>query len=744
MTYENEVKTKRNQNIGFYFKFEGIETMLSTHNFNGLIAGDFLEAVNIDTISNISNSLDRQMSFIEPSGCSFQVADSPQIRQYFLRKGGVEKSLTANVTAFDTSISVDDMGLTIGDDLYLNRETLTITSSYSGGAYNVSRAAYGSVVTAHAAGSIVSTRPRHWLTRNCTFYAVDIPTNFTSVFGIYFLSDSPKFTNGAWNLNLVDLLAKLAAPIFKGWKEQESIEISDGGDYIVGTGENNSNPVTLGVEDIRNFVANHDDRGHVKISFGDYWGVFVLFGVGSINTGTSEITVAFSHVVSSNFGEDFSKSDFKNKLIDSQKAELKLVLFFDGQINYLANLLLHSHFGDGLNGYYDKLGGHERVQNTGNFDVSEKKIGAGIPQSLVDSTSFLYCSRDRITIYIDEQQTLIDFFANEILWRSGGYLYVSSEGKIAFKRYAPLTVRNNALTLNETQILQTQTNSVDDETTQVSRAVFECNYHPQNGFLKGIEILFSDDEATLGDSRAELSFKCKGIWVGGIRNGMINVAVSDFLQIQVYLERYQVRQANSGHKISIKLPWQLSELAKIGVKIKVTDSTLPSHTDSGSLSEVFFEVVGDNLNVESGDFVVECESVLTGVLVCPSFEVASYNSGSSEITVNNDGNLGEGTLYTGSSAENVAQDWPIRIYFASTNFETYEDNLVYSSTVDFIVLRNAPTINPSAGDILTIRNGEDTGELNSDNADILDYAFGANAGLQVGSGAYLRSGARWG
>lgn len=744
MTYKEEIESKRNQDIGFYFKFEGIETMLSTHNFNTLISGDFLECINVDSISNISNTLDREMSYIEPSGCSFQVSDSPLTRQYFLRKGGVEKYLTANMGSFDASISVDDMGLDIGDDIYLDRETLTITSSYSSGSYNVTRAAYGSIVTAHTSGSIASTRPRHWLTRNCTLYAVDLKTYQTSVFGIYFLSDSPKFNDGAWSLSLVDLMAKLAAPLFKGWKEQESTEIYDYGTHIVGAGEDNSNPVTLVVEDIRNFVLNHDDRGHVKVTWGDYWGVFLLLGVGSVNTGTSEVTIAFSHVLSSNFGEDFSKSDFKNKLIDSQQATVKLVFYFDGQINYLANLLLHSHFGDGLNGYYDKLGGNERVQSTGNFDQSEKRIGAGIPQSLVDSTSFLYCSRDRITIYIDEQTTLLDFFGNEILWRSGGYLYVSSEGKISFKRYAPLTVRNNALTLDESKILQTQTNSVDDETTQLSRAVFDCNYHPEKGFLKGIEILFSDDEAILGDNRAELSFQCKGIWVGGINNGMISVAVSDFLQIQVYLERYQTRQAHSGHKVSIKLPWQLSELAKIGTKVKVTDSTLPSHTDSGSLSQVFFEVVGDNMNPRNGDFVVECESVLTGALVCPSFEVSFYDAGTLEITVNNGGNLGDGVLYSGSSAEDVQPDWLVRIYFSSTNFETYEDNIVYAATVDFIKLRNAPTIAPSAGDVITIRNSEDTGNLNNDNADILDYAFGADTNLEVGAGSYLRAGPRWG
>lgn len=746
MSYNDNIEGRRSQEIGFYFEFSGIKSRLSTHNFNDDLDGEFIEAVDFDSISEISNSLNRQLSFVQPSGCTFLVNDSPEIRNYFLRRGGVEKSLTADFDSFSTFIDVADMGLSIGDFLYVNQETCTIDSVYGSGGYTVTRASSNSFVANHRQGTIVSDRPRHWLNRNCKMYAVDLVSYASTVFGSFFLSDSPKFTDGRWSIQLVDLLSKLNAPCFKGWKEQESVSIAAGGDYIVGTGEQNSNIVDIELPDVNEIVLNSDNRGHVKVEFDDYWGVFTVLGSTALDVSSDTLSLAFSHVVSHNFGDSFSKSTFKDKLIDSEKAAVSLIFFFDGQLNYLANLLLHSRIGDGLNGYYDKLAGRDRQYNSGAFDSSEKRIGAGIDQSLIDPVSFLYCSNDRVTLYIDSEIQLIDIFADEILWRSGGYLYVNNSGQIAFKRYSPLTVRHDALTIDDSVNLQVTSNSIDDENTQISRAVFECNYNPKFGFLKQVEIIFVDDEGIYGDNRAELSFKSRGVWVGGISGGMQNIAVTNFLQIQIYLERVKQRQVTSSHRIHLKLPWQMHTQVPIGKKLKVTDSTMPSHVDSGSLSEVYFEVVGEQYQNEEGTVVVELESVAIGVLVVPSFEVASYDAGDNEITINTGGNLGSGVLFDSNPAMDFAADWKVRIYRAAASppFSTHEDNLVYAVTGDFMELRNTPIINPAAGDIVTIVNGEDTSNLNDINADIQDFAFGADSNLEVGSGAYLRDGSRWG
>ena len=210
------------------------------------------------------------------------------------------------------------------------------------------------------------------------------------------------------------------------------------------------------------------------------------------------------------------------------------------------------------------------------------------------------------------------------------------------------------------------------------------------------------------------------------------------------LERIKQRQIDSSHKIKVILPWQFYFKTLVGEYLNVTDSRLPSHRDSSSLN-ANFEVVGRDVNVSDGTIIVDLEGVQSGVLVAPSLEVQSYNAGTSEVTINNSGNLGDTVLYDEKAANDFPKTCLVRIWRVGANFSTYEDNTCDLASVDnVLVLKSTPTISPAAGDIITILDGDDTDNLNDVGADVQDFAFGANSSFQVGTGSYLRDSSRWG
>ena len=160
----------------------------------------------------------------------------------------------------------------------------------SGGSYNVTRGMYDSSATAHTDGIIISTQPRHWLSRPVKLYSVEISTGETQLIASGILSASPAFDSGKWGFDSVDIMTELNRTVFTNWREQQAISIE--AHASLGHSSAKTNVLAFEVQDVNNFALDYYGPSmKVKISSGSEWAIYYTYGSDSISIGTSKVKI---------------------------------------------------------------------------------------------------------------------------------------------------------------------------------------------------------------------------------------------------------------------------------------------------------------------------------------------------------------------------------------------------------------------------------------------------------------------
>ena len=147
---------------------------------------------------------------------------------------------------------------------------------------------------------------------------------------------------------------------------------------------------------------------------------------------------------------------------------------------------------------------------------------------------------------------------------------------------------------------------------------------------------------------------------------------------------------------------------------------------------------------EGGEALITAREIPRAYWIAPAVYVDSYNAGTLTITIDQTGP--EADLFKALSQPGLfwAATWGLRLYELATVWAGGYAATVASVTSTTITLAAAPPFDPQAGDLICLEDSTpgDTGNLNALDADVEDYAFGADSALEVGGGT--RPGPPWG
>lgn len=731
MTYATDTAADFHR-VGFYIKFRGIPTRISTHDpanyANWSPSETFAATLDGDSLSGFDETLARSSGVVEQGGFSFEVLATDAMVSLFRKRGGTEDQLNGAVSDGATTFTVLDNLAPITGAAYIDRETVNITGD-SGSDRTVTRGYEDSVAVPHATGAILSTAPRFWYTRRFTVFAVYLDTGTETELYTGTLDSSPSFRDGRFIFSGTGIINDyLMRPLHTGF-----LPIEASGPATV-SGENLSIPFdsTSGLLSPGFFRISGSNGDAIA-------GGYRLVAQPTVTATAVTLTDSASYVS----GSVASLLDFEGDTLTLEQIDLPT-----GSLGDVAQQVLVSIEGDGTsgNGYWDLLAG-ERADVSGSDELHrDLRMGAGIPASDVDQATFNIIHSDQsVTAWLDEEITLGDFLTQEILPRAGGYVYVTPAGVLTFKEYTSNGVRAGLTSYDTTDNLTSSVVTSDDETGGIARVTFQCNYRPSTReYLRTVELVFRDDRALYGDAGASLSVSSKSINVAGSSEGIGRLdlfsASMDLTMLEVAFDRQRARQSWAGRRMALRLPWRLHNTFTVGYRFSWTDSRMIDHEGGSSVSGRYYEVTGRTVDLGTGEVSVDCDEVPSGTLLAPSGFVASWDGGTSTITLDTSTDL-----HDSNPGADFGNSWQVTIYDASDNYQT-------SDTVGITVLSNStmaldatPSLSggaaPAANDLVVLSQSDDVTKYNDVSADVEDFAFAADASYQVG--ASNNTGPRW-
>lgn len=740
MTFEAATAKDRHE-VGWILIFDGIEPFFSTHDFTeyGLL-GTYIRCIVDGSLEGDGEELDEQRRIILPGDFAVRVFNSAEVRAVLRRKGGTRTKLVSSINASQTTITLTSTAMA-GLTVYCDRETIVIGTHSGSGVYaGCTRAAHGSLGQHHRAASIVSTTPRHWLERRAALAQVylDDSLDAGSRAGIHrvgFLTKSPEFENGAYSLTFTDFSTILSRPLLSGFKPitVSAENITAGEDTVAGLGAGEHEFITFTVPDIRQLALSGDDTGHIKIEAG---GSSSIYRLRTPFAGDS-VTVYHADRIAGDLDLSFAELATGEHEVTLHQVEVVY-----GRAGHQALQVLTSEYGDETNGDWDVLPGRPPSDVSTSSDVSAKRVGAGIPQSWVDIDAWLSIPGESFVTYIDETTTLADFLGDEILWRTGGHLYITADGKLSWRRDDPAAPRSLAQEITlEDDTIAAAVFSVDDEEGVIGRAVIECNYVPGIGYTKTQEVAFHDLADIYEQSMPQLELKSKSLWIGDAPSGQIVSPPTPYDTIVGMFDRYRAIAALGGVKGRFPLPWRRHLDFRITDRFALSSSVLPDHEGGEGGSRVF-QVTQVERQYQEGVHQIAHREVPRGWLNAPAAFVESYSAGT--VAFKTTGRFAH--LWDTSPGQDFAAGWKVRIYdfSASPPYGASSTATVTAVGTNSIVIGvTTPPMTPAADDMVVLEDTPgDTGTENANQgADVEDFAFGADADLVLDDG---RAGPTWG
>lgn len=724
MTYATDTDAFRHR-VGFYVRFRGVPTRISTHNpdnwANWNPSETFAPTLKRDSLSGFSETLSRSASMIEQGGLSFDVMATDAMITLFSRRGGTEDQLSAAVGTGTTLSFVDNLAPNTGV-AYIDRETVNITGN-SGSDRTVTRGYEDSIAVPHATGAVLSTVPRFWYTRRFTLFAVYLETGTESELFTGTLDKSPEFRDGAFSFSGQGVINDyLKRPLHTGFRPVES----------TGPAVANGSKLEIPFDSTSGLLS----PGYYRITGSKGSMIAGGFALGFTPTVTAtQVSIPNQSFVS---GDVTAPTD-----LDGDTVTLEQVTVPTGSPGEVAQQVIVSVEGDTGNGYWDLLAG-ERADASGSDELHrDLRMGAGIAAADVDNASFNVIHSDGyIAPWLDEETSLGDFLTQEVLFRAGGYVYTTPAGVLTFKEYTSNAVRSGLTAYTPADVITSSVLAMDDETGGIARAVIECNYRPSTReFLRQVELVFRDERALYGDVGESLSLRSKSVNLAASSEGIaathLFTVSMDLTALESSFDRARARQTWAGRRMALRLPWKQHSTFTVGYRFSWTDSRMIDHEGGTGVSGRYYEVTGRTVDPGTGELSVECDEVPSGWLIAPSAFVSSWDGGTLTLTLDTSTDL-----HDSAPGSDFAKDWQVTIYDASANFTTSETEAVSSVTSSTIVLTAGPSgFTPAAGDLVVLSQSVDTGEMNDVGADVEDYAFAADASYTVGATSI--AGPRW-
>lgn len=742
MTFDSTIADQDVWQVGFYVKFAGIATRLAEHDFAAdfapgfALAGVFDPSMIEDSIKVGEESLDLMRGIVQPADFSFAVHDTAAVRSIFRRRGGIETQLVNSLTLSNSQLT---LGLTTlaNETVYCDRETIVLGAHLGAGLYQIStRAAYDSDPQGHRAGQVVSTAPRHMMERRATLVAVLLDTGETKDVRTGVLTSPPVSDDGQVNVTLTDLQTVLNRPLLAGWPEV-SIEADKIDQVQIGALQG----LRFTVPDIRAFTQMPGiNTSYIKITAGGKSAIVQteeLFGVNRFEVKWPGFRIA----------GDLDAT--AREMADGTAGEITLrqVWVFRERVGHVALEAMLSDFGDGANhATWDVLPGRSPALTPSTGDLAARRIGAGIPSSLVDVDAFLQIPGPRLVTFLDEQKSLLDFLTEELTWRSGGMIYVNGSGQISWKQWATAVPRAGVASLTvDGDTLEANVTSWDDESKIIGRATIQANYIPgERGFTKRLDLQFSDLSEIYGNAQAAIKLRSKSLWMGAQPPGQIVSPSESENSLATYLDRVRSVDALGGRRIKRRVPLSVSPVTKIADVFSYSDSRIPDHA-GGIGSSLNYQVIASAPDYSGGESLITAREIQRGYLVAPSVFVDSWDGGTLTFTIAVGGADAElWDKLTATPGLDFAALYRLRIFRSVDTWATVDVQTVVAVTNATIRIGAAPPFVPAQHDLLVLTDAipGDSGNLNQFQADVEDYAFGAAANGTVGGGT--RTGPTWG
>lgn len=646
--------------------------------------GGIIPSLPAGSISAAGSALDRPRSLVTPGGFAAQVIDSDAVRLLFSRRGGNETELQFSIDESATTVIPLDDVYPQGQTVFTEKETILLGPLSTGQYTLCQRGADGTLAVPHGATIGISDRPRHWIGRRASVWAVYLDTMASTRLRAGIMAASPQYSRGMWDLEFLDVQSQLNRPLMRGFQADKSSDWAVVGGNLVIT-----------VQDDRNFADG--DRSFVRVTANGADGSGDLLRIYRLPTGSVDRiagTVSLGLI-------DVMYDSNPAALIDvGTELELMQVAIITCDAATAALQVMISQFGDGTASIeYDLQPGVRPSLTATTSDLAARQVGAGLPVDWVDRTSFeqLLGTGGICTFFLDEETRLLDFLVNEISWRLGGYIYVTREGQISFQRYRAGTTTLNTSELGRDEIIAGAVSVVDDESEIIGRASIESNYNPASReYQLKQQVLFADLTGTYSDGLPVVELKPKSLWIG-TGGSVLTSAPSGQWEIIGLLDRMYARTKNGVRKVRLRLPWSLHLEYQPGSVFKLTDDRLPDLDGALGVSGRFYEVTSSNPDTQTGTVEIEAEEMPRGFLVAPACIVLSYLAG--VITID--------TTQLQYHQANPGQDFPgtcdIKVFDASASppFSTFQQGTVSAVTGNTLVTAGFVSP-PAAGDLVVL------------------------------------------
>lgn len=669
-----------------------------------------------------AGQLDRTDSVVKPGGYTVTVAATSAVTGLFARRGGTETTLQTAHTS--TATTIDVVGsvapFSNGSIVYIDRETILL-GVYAAGQYTgCTRGYLDSEATPHAAGAIVSSKPRFWLGRRAQLYHVDDVAGTETVVRTGILTTSPRYVNGVYELGFVDLQTELNREIGSGWSTMPATPI---GDTVLSGGADGE---LFEVGDARNFSTTADS--HVRFDWSDGFAIYKL-DKDDVDLANARIAIAYDEAfVAGKCERSDVDVDDLTQVIAQQDLSVRAVSVVRGTPAYVALAVMTSRAGDAANGTYDVLPGVSEAVASTNADLAPKRMGAGIPSAWVAASTWTASTTsDVITYVIDEPVALFDFLRDEILWRMGGYLHLDADGKLAFRKYASnaqpadfeLDLYDDALTA----VVDVE----DDESQILAGGEIQCNWdHLTRQYKTKVSTTWLPTFATYGTGGPTLSYKSRTLIAGrASQTPALSSPPVPEIDVVFMLDAIYSRTRNGVRALSIQLPWSYVSTAVIGAIVSVTDSRAPDGEGALGITSRKYEIVGLSHDFSQCTITARLEELAEGYVIAPSAIVSAVDAGTRTVTLDTTGS--EGDLFDANPAHDFGVDWYLRLHDASDGFVTDEVERVESiAATNQIVLDAFPSgFTLAVGDLVTVMHKD------------VSLAATSTAGYDAGSAAII-------
>ena len=713
----------------FYVAFAGIERRFATHDLTGVVSGTFSVGLMAESIAGGDRTLDMQYGIVSDAGLSFNITDGTDARATFRRRGGTETTLAAALTSSATDVFLPSDIYDDGATIYVGSETIVLGAHTGAGEYNgCTRGAYNSTATAHAVGEVVSDVPRKWYTRRVTLYEVMLDTGTEAAVWYGSLNESPSWAPGLRMFSATSRMDEwLTRPICTGFKDYQ-VDTSTLEFYEVG-GEGVRIVFADPTEELEFAVAANG--AWLRVDIDGLIGFFFFESSDLTSTGLTLTLDAQLPVNNGIFATAFSLTQFQN----ASEISVRQVELVNGPLSAQALAVIRSRVG---NDSFDVLPGRDsNAAGTSLSTFFRKRMGAGIPSGEVNVSSWQDINGGATTeldpLFAEER---LGSYLERLLWRTGGYAYQDSSGRLAWKKYDGVAVRGAVMAYDaESEILLGDLTATDDEADAPGTASVKGSYSlADEEYKRSIDIAWFDDADLYGDRDGGYKYES--------RSAKIGVGSEGWTVLEQSLDRMRARRLYAGRRTSYRFEWRHRLSILPGTRVQITDTRLDDSEGGVGISGRYYEVIRYTPDFVRGFITVELDEVYQSSVIAPSARIASVSGAGANPTLTL-----TASIYDDDG--NPANDFPIgctiEIRDASDNHLTVTTLVVASRPSGTqLATTGTPGFALAANDLVEMKISADVGAVNDVSADVEDFAFAADSGLLIDSGADERDGPRWG